>query len=424
MPKKFSRQRRSKKTKNLSLKGQWKGIRNKRQGEIYHYVSQETYKEQYLSGYQVPPELKASEKRQFLDYVAQEQLKKHHWTKEQRNYLLKETAKLYREEIDAKKNQILWYQENAGFTKPNPKRIKKNQKPKLIFPEKGEHKEFHARKKTFWQIWQEKVLKRKGSISDKKEVEKLTQELYYASPRRLRDRFLTLTEDKGKSYSVGEVWEKYYKNNPFAPTQKHYRQAINNVLKQTTTEGEKVPESEIVTDKYGRPILQPGQVIQLGGDRPGRGWTIYKKVPSLETQIKTKVHNQAHQGYIEEYGTELEKQTWRLKKDKSLCWVEAVLGQSCRANQGTSEWWCLFCITWGEYHPPVLPIHCPWLYTYKKHLCGGKLHSDATKQWHFSVQGERIRDAIKGNDWGSCHVGTFSKPRKSKPKKQNWILKG
>jgi len=43
------------------------------------------------------------------------------------------------------------------------------------------------------------------------------------------------------------------------------------MLKQTSPEGEKVPDSEIVTDKYGQPILQPGQVIQLGGDRPGRG---------------------------------------------------------------------------------------------------------------------------------------------------------
>jgi hypothetical protein len=39
----------------------------------------------------------------------------------------------------------------------------------------------------------------------------------------------------------------------------------------------------------------------------------------LEKQIKVRVHDQAHQGYLEEYGTELEKQVWRLKKDKALC---------------------------------------------------------------------------------------------------------
>ena len=157
--------------------------------------------------------------------------------------------------------------------------------------------------------------------------------------------------------------------------------------------------------------------MQLGGDRPGRSWTLYKKVPSLETQIKTKVHDQAHHGYIEEYGTALEKRTWRMKKDQALCWVEAVLGQSCEENQGTSSWFCLTCVTYGPYHPPILPIHCSWKYTYKTWLCGSKQHSDANKQWHFSVEGEMTRDKIKGGDWGSCHIGVWQKPQKQTRRK-------
>jgi hypothetical protein len=114
------------------------------------------------------------------------------------------------------------------------------------------------------------VQKRPGTITKKEQVEQLSQELYYASPRRLRDRFLVLTEDKGQSFGMREVWEKYYKNNPFPATRKHYLQAVSRVLNQTTSEGEKVPEAEIMTDKYGRPLLQPGQVIRISSDRPGR----------------------------------------------------------------------------------------------------------------------------------------------------------
>ena len=180
--------------------------------------------------------------------------------------------------------------------------------------------------------------------------------------------------------------------------------------------GEKVPDREISIDKYGRPTLQKGQVIQLGSvfsglRTPGKGWIIYRKV-STTIEREQKLHGWAHQGYIEEYGTELEKRTWRMKKDKGLCWVEAVLGQSCEENQGTSSWFCLTCISYGEYHPPVLPMHCSWKYTYKTWLCGNKQHSDANKQWHFSVEGEMTRDKIKGGDWGSCHVGVWQKPKK------------
>ncbi|KLL03569.1 MAG: hypothetical protein MRECE_13c040 [Mycoplasmataceae bacterium CE_OT135] len=399
--------------KKISWRGQWKGIKNKRQGEIYQWAKKELYQEKVLPTVNwVTHEPTRQEKEAYVQSHYQG------WkiNREQRNYLLKETARLYREEIAAKRGQILWYQENAGFTQPSPKRIKKHQSLKLIFPEKGEHQEFQQRKKNLYQIWQAKVQAKKGSLTNRQEVEQVTQELYHASPRRLRDRFLALTENRGRSYGIKEVWDKYYTNNSFTPTKKHYRQAINNVLKQTTTEGEKVPASEIKVDKYGRPQLQSGQVLRLDGT-PGRGWSIYQKVPSLEQQIKKKVHDQAHQGYVNEYGTALEKQTWRLKKDKALCWVEATLGQSCEENQGTSSWFCLFCITYGEEHPPVLPIHCSWKYTYKTWLCGAKQHSDANKQWHFSVEGEKVRDAIKGGDWGSCHVGIWQKPRKQMRRK-------
>ena len=96
----------------------------------------------------------------------------------------------------------------------------------------------------------------------------------------------------------------------------------------------------------------------------------------------------------------------------------------CSANQGTSQWWCLECIYYGQYHPPVLPKHCPWKYTYKPNTCGTKEHSDANKQWHFSIEGERTRDTIKDGDWGSCHIGTFGSVKQGNKKraKKNWIF--
>jgi hypothetical protein len=155
-------------------------------------------------------------------------------------------------------------------------------------------------------------------------------------------------------------------------------------------------------------------VLRINASKPGRNWGVYKNVPKLEKVVERDVHEFAQEGYITEYGTELEILTWKQKKQKALCWIEAVLGESCSANQGTSAWWCLQCIEQGPYHPPVLPKHCLWEYTYKSGVCGTKKHSDANKQWHFSIQGEKTRGAVKGGDWGSCHIGTFGKLKKGK----------
>ena len=46
--------------------------------------------------------------------------------------------------------------------------------------------------------------------------------------------------------------------------------------------GELVPDSEIELDKYGNPRLKEGQVLVLIRSKPGRSWSIYKNVPSLE----------------------------------------------------------------------------------------------------------------------------------------------
>jgi len=135
------------KLKKISpLPGKWKGVKNKRQGEIYQWVKKELYKEQILPKIDWVGRIPT---RQEKEIYAENHYQTWKINRQQRNYLLKETARLYREEIHSKKGQILWYQEQAGFTQLSSRRIKKNQKVKLIFPGQGEHKEFHARKKPF-----------------------------------------------------------------------------------------------------------------------------------------------------------------------------------------------------------------------------------------------------------------------------------
>ncbi|CAG8774774.1 13641_t:CDS:1, partial [Cetraspora pellucida] len=47
-----------------------------------------------------------------------------------------------------------------------------------------------------------------------------------------------------------------------------------------------VSEEEIELDRYGMPKIKAGQVIRLDSNKPGRIWSVYKKVPSLEEIVK------------------------------------------------------------------------------------------------------------------------------------------
>ncbi|KLL03053.1 MAG: hypothetical protein MRERV_55c004 [Mycoplasmataceae bacterium RV_VA103A] len=333
-------------------------------------------------------------------------------------YLIKQTRQAYQEELTSQSNQIRYWQEKAGLTKVHPKQLlKRGQKIKLFFPEKGEHQQFFAKKKEFYKLWQELLVSR-GSIRDRPQVAELSKQLYLKSPWRLRDRFLIPTTQPIKSFGFEDIWTKYYKNNPFTHTRKYYLKAWQKMWIRTAPRGEEVPEDEIELDRYGMPKIKAGQVIRLDSNKPGRIWSVWRKVPSLEEIVKEELHDEAHKGYMEEYGSALEIQTWRLKKDKALCWVEAMGMGDCASNQGTSSWWCLDCVHYGPYHPPVLPKHCPWLYSYRPNVCGRMEHADANKQWHFSVEGERIRDAIKGGDWGTCHIFVFDRKKKKKQKRK------
>ncbi|CAG8702819.1 43645_t:CDS:2 [Gigaspora margarita] len=112
--------------------------------------------------------------------------------------------------------------------------------------------------------------------------------------------------------------------------------------------GELVPDSEIELDKYGNPKIKEGQVIRLESKKPGRMWSVYKNVPSLEEVMKKEVHDEAHRGYMEEYGTELEKDIFfNRRKNPFLCVIEAMVE-----------------------------------------------HREANKQWHWSLQGEKTNVAV------------------------------
>ena len=171
-------------------------------------------------------------------------------------------------------------------------------------------------------IWQEKVTKKKGPIKSPEEIEKLTQELYQASPRRLRDKWLITTKRPTQSFNFREVYEKYFKHNPFSATKPHYRQAIYDFLRSKPEQGEELSEQEIaergLVDKKGQVILGKGDdYIVSFGDRPGRGFTIRRHEPkyNLSNQVKKHIHDSAHSGYIEKCGTELEKKTWQQKQN-------------------------------------------------------------------------------------------------------------
>ncbi|KLL03018.1 MAG: hypothetical protein MRERV_57c006 [Mycoplasmataceae bacterium RV_VA103A] len=417
--------------RSQQAKSEAKQQKKQRLKQIYSYFHQQLNKlekskhPQYFTPHlDLPPHLAKGIKklqRQHPDYNPWKEFGKYttyRLNKQGSNYLLRETNRAYQEELTSQSNQIRYWQEKAGLTKVHPKQLlKRGQKIKLFFPEKGEHKDFYRKKKEFKQLWQE-ILTREGSIQDRIRVSELSKQLYLKSPWRIRDRFLIPTTQPPKSFGFEDIWTKYYKNNPFTHTRKYYLKAWQKMWIRTTPRGEEVPEEEVELDRYGMPKIKAGQVIRLDSNKPGRMWSVWRKVPSLEEIVKEEVHDVAQEQYILQEGSALEIQTWRLKKDKALCWVEAMGMGDCKSNQGTSAWFCLFCLLYGEYHPPVLPKHCPWLYTYKTWLCGKTQHADANKQWHFSVEGERIRDKIKGGDWGSCHIGTFSKP--SKKRHRGW----
>src|SRR6185369_12509145 len=97
------------------------------------------------------------------------------------------------------------------------------------------------------------------------------------------------------------------------------------MLRKTQPEGELVPDSEIELDKYGKPKFKEGQVIALNSSKPGRRWSVYKNVPSLEKQVEKEVHLRAQESYINEYGTELEKDIFfNRRKNNFLCVIEAM----------------------------------------------------------------------------------------------------
>ncbi|WNE40855.1 MAG: hypothetical protein mread185_000312 [Mycoplasmataceae bacterium] len=427
--------------------------RKERLGEIYSYFRRELNKENHKTSpyftahLDLEPTLaKALAKKQKevpdYDFYAEFKKNKKHLTyklnKQGQTHLLQQTQKLYKEELDDQRSQIRYYQERAGLTKvKGDKLIIKGQEFKFFFPDKGEHKDFFKRTKEFKQLWRE-IKKNKSDSTKALEVSK---KLYEKSPNRIRDRNLQVAQEIGdylvyesdsgfvahrkpppdkEDWNVGAVFKKYYKESPFTPTKKHYRSAIREMLRKPLFTGEAVPESEIeLSKKDPWPVLKEGQVmsVDISNAKPGRQWSIRKNVPTLKQIIKEKVHEVAHQAYIDEYGTEMEKQTYNnIEGEKALCRIEAVMGHSCSEAQGTSQWWCLFCIYIGEYHPPVLPKHCSWTYTYQKGLCGSNIHSDANKQWHWSTMGEKTR-AWTDDDWGGCHIATYGKVRRDRRRK-------
>lgn len=424
--------------------------RQARLKEIYVYFRQELNKENRKTSPYFTPHLDleptlakelARKQKQTPEYDFYAEFRKnkknltYKLNKRGQTHLLRQTSQAYQEEVADHRSQIKYWQAKAGLTKVQANTlVKKTQQIKLFFPEKGEHKAFWAKNKEFKKLWAE-ISQSKGSIKERSEIERLSRELYQKSPWRIRDRFLQAPKEVGgylafegkdgqtvihtekpkrSDWNMGEVWDKYYKQNPFEPTKKHYRQAVLEVLR-TGRPKELVPEQELDLDKYGNPRLKEGQMISFSSNKPGKRWTVYKKTTDWQEVEKKQIHEVAHQGYIEEYGSELEVRTWKMKKDKALCWVEAMGLGDCSSNVGTSNWWCLECIYYGPYHPPVLPQHCPWEYTYRRDVCAGsKKHADANKQWHFSSEGEKKRDWIKGGDWGSCHIGTFGKTRGQK----------
>ena len=409
--------------------------------EIYSYFRSELNKQAkkdspyFTAHLDLPPHLAKGLKKkqkQHPDYDFYSEFRRppylsYRLNKQGSSYLLKQTRQAYQEELSDQASQLRYLKDKIGSRTPKINFFSKKEQFKYFFPEKGEHKEFWRRKKEFVAERQQILNEIQGQqITNRPTLLSLYKRLYEKSPWRLRDRFLITTSHPVQSYGMDELWKKYYHNNPFTATKKYYWQALMRWQNSLEREGEEVPESEIELDRYGMPKFKEGWVIALDSKKPGRMWSVYRNVPTWKEQVKRKVHELAQEQYYLEEGTALEIQTWKLKKDKALCWVEAMGMGNCSANQGTSAWFCLFCLLYGEYHPPVLPKHCPWLYSYKTWLCGQTQHADANKQWHFSVEGERVREKIRGGDWGGCHIGVFEKKRriKGKLRKKNWILPG
>lgn len=380
----------------------------KRQAEIYNFFQKELYQKKHSD--QLADLAKPARAA-----LVQSQYKLEKLTWSEHIYILRQSHNAYREEKQELKNEIKYLKGKIGAQSPRHQELIKREKYKYFFPEKGEHKRFWAKKQEFLQEWEKTKARQAGKrVKNLNQLAEVYRGLYPKSPWRMRDRLpLAPERPSGQSENLREVLERYYDNNPFLATRAHYRAAISQWFNRTEPEGEIVPESELVLDRYGKPILQPGQWLSLNSRRPGRNWEVRKNVLSWIDRVRERVHYPAHQSYLEQEGNKLEIQTWQVKKDPALCWVEAQ-GSSCLRAQGTSGWWCLICVNYGPYHPPVLPKHCSWLYTYRPRLCGAKTHSEANKQWHFSIEGEKRRGKVQGGDWGSCHIGTFSKPPKKR----------
>jgi|ERR1044071_1529821 hypothetical protein len=172
--------------------------RKKRLGEIYNYFRRELNKldkskhpEYFTAHLDLDPETKKglrklSRKHPDYDFYAEFRKNKknlvYRLNKGGRDYLLKQTAQSYREEVTEQESQIRYWQERAGLTRIHPQNlIKKGQKIKLFFPEKGEHKDFFRKKKEFQQLWQE-ILTFRGGIQDRTRTGELSKELYFKSP--------------------------------------------------------------------------------------------------------------------------------------------------------------------------------------------------------------------------------------------------
>jgi hypothetical protein len=278
--------------------------RQKRLGEIYDYFSRELNKldkskhPQYFTPHlDLEPQLASYVKKlqkKHSDYDPWKEFGPRHTTyrlnQTGQQYLIKKTNQAYQEEIADQESQLRYYKDKIGSLNPKSKEFLKSEQFKFFFPEKGEHKELFRRRKEFL-VEREKILTEfKGQrVKSLDQLLEIYKRLYQKSPWRVRDRFLITTSQPAREVGMGEIWNKYWKNNtdyPFSYSRKHYLRAIGEMLRKTQQEGELVPDHEIEFDKYGKPKFKAGQVIALDSNKTARNWTVYKNVPILEKQFE------------------------------------------------------------------------------------------------------------------------------------------
>jgi len=127
-------------------------------------------------------------------------------------------------------------------------------------------------------------------------------------------------------------------------TKPYYNKAISKY--QANVRGKKLTPQELkpFLDKKGRlrqdikvnDLEKKGYSLIFDLNKPGAIAEIKKKVPSQELRVKQEVKDRVHSLYIKGEGSDLEKKVFSLKSDKSLCWVESVLGEDCQSNYGGS----------------------------------------------------------------------------------------